>query len=157
MILTILSTLLASVSSILPAVVSLLQKKNDQAHEIEMAKMDMQKIELQSKLQIDVANVNADIGEGKSLYDHDGSIDGDGFWNNFRASVRPVLTYLFFALFVLVKVSALVVLLKAGLNVADAMPILWDDNTNAIFGAIMGFWFGSRALERFGFGARNKK
>lgn len=151
MLLTVISTLLAAMSSILPAIVALLQKKNDQAHEVEMVKLDMSKMELASKLQIDLANVNADIGEGKSLYEHDASLDGNGFWNNFRASVRPVLTYLFFGLFILVKVSALVVLLKAGLNVVDTMPILWDDNTQAIFGAIIGFWFGSRALERFGF------
>lgn len=154
MLVTLIGTLLGAVSNILPALVALLQKKSDQSHEIEMAKLDMQKMELQSKLQIDIKNVDADIGEGKSLYLHDGSIGGNGFWNSFRASVRPVLTYLFFGLFVLVKVSALVVLLKSGLNVVDSLPILWDTNTQAIFGAIIGFWFGSRALERFGFGKK---
>lgn len=151
MLLTIISTLLGALSNILPAVVALLQKKNDQAYEVEMAKLSMQANQLQAQNAIDLANVNADIGESKSLYDNDSSLGNTGFWAGVRASVRPVITYVFFALFICVKVSALVVILHAGLSIVDAMPILWDDNTVAIFGAIMGFWFGSRTLERFGF------
>lgn len=151
MLLALLSTLLGAVSNILPAIVTLLQKKNDQAHEVEMAKLAMQSIQLQAQNAVDLANVNADIGESKSLYDNDASLGNNGFWAGVRASVRPVLTYVFFTLFVCVKVSALIVILKAGISIVDAMPILWDDNTVAIFGSIVGFWFGSRTLERFGF------
>lgn len=151
MLLTVIATLLGAVSNILPAIVALLQKKNDQAHEVEMAKLNMQAIQLQAQNTIDVANVNADIGESNALYANDASLSDNGFWAGVRASVRPVLTYIFFGLFLSVKISALVVILNSGLNIVDAMPILWDDNTQAIFGAIVGFWFGARTLERFGF------
>jgi hypothetical protein len=30
----------------------------------------------------------------------------------------------------------------------DLMPLIWDDQTSAIFGAIIGFWFGGRAIEK---------
>jgi hypothetical protein len=151
MLITLIGTLLGAVSNILPGILALFQQKANQAHEIDMAKLEMSKMELASKLQIDVANVNADIGEGKSLYANDEHFSGGVFWEAFRASVRPVLTYAFFFIFVFVKVSAVVVLMRAGLQVTDALPIIWDENTQAIFGAIMGFYFGSRTLERFGF------
>lgn len=151
MLLALLSTLLGALSNILPAIVALVQKKNDQAHEVEMAKLNMQANQLQAQNAIDLANVNADIGESNALYANDAALGNTGFWAGVRSSVRPVLTYVFFALFICVKVSALIVILKSGLNFTDAMPILWDDNTVAIFGSIMGFWFGSRTLERFGF------
>jgi hypothetical protein len=154
MLLTLISTLLGAMSNILPAIVSLVQKKNDQAHEVEMAKLDMQKIDMQAKNQLAITNINADVGETNAIHAADASSSGDGFWSGVSASVRPVLTYVFFGLFVCVKVSALAVILSSGLSIIDAMPILWDENTVAIFGSIMGFYFGSRTLERFGFYAR---
>ncbi len=151
MLLTIISTILGALTSLGPAIVQIFQKKIEYAQAIEMAKLDMQKMELANRLQIDLTNLQADIGEGKSLRDSDVGVDGGQFINTLRASVRPVLTYIFFLIFLLVKVSAIWVLVGAGLKFIDAMPIIWDENTIAIFGAIVGFWFGGRQLEKFGY------
>ena len=35
-----------------------------------------------------------------------------------------------------------------GTPFADAINLLWDEETKAIFGAIISFWFGSRAVEK---------
>jgi len=35
-----------------------------------------------------------------------------------------------------------------GVDFNNAIAILWDDDTKAIFAAIISFWFGSRALDK---------
>ena len=38
--------------------------------------------------------------------------------------------------------------LEEGNNIAESLNILWDDDTKAIFAAIISFWFGSRAIDK---------
>jgi len=61
--------------------------------------------------------------------------------------VRPVITYAFFLVFAVVKVSALVTLLQTdGVTLAAALQATWDEETQALFAAVMSFWFGSRQI-----------
>lgn len=64
-----------------------------------------------------------------------------------RATLRPIVTYLFFALFAMIKVVAMYhALLVDQTRAIDLLPILWDGETNALFAAIITFWFGTRAI-----------
>jgi len=38
--------------------------------------------------------------------------------------------------------------LDKGTDFAEAIQLLWDEDTKAIFAAIISFWFGSRAIEK---------
>ena len=38
--------------------------------------------------------------------------------------------------------------LEKGSDFSEAINILWDDDTKAIFAAIISFWFGSRAIDK---------
>ena len=62
-------------------------------------------------------------------------------------SVRPILTYLFFAMFFIIKIAALFhILWVEDVELLQAMQIIWDSETSSLFAAIISFWFGSRAL-----------
>jgi len=37
---------------------------------------------------------------------------------------------------------------EEGLTVVQAMPQIWDPETQALFAAVMSFWFGQRALNK---------
>ncbi|PRE30446.1 hypothetical protein C6P92_00215 [Burkholderia multivorans] len=66
-----------------------------------------------------------------------------------QASVRPVITYAFFLVFAVVKVSALATLLQTdGVTLAAALQATWDEETQALFAAVMSFWFGSRQISK---------
>lgn len=87
--------------------------------------------------------------EQKALLEHDTIISsGTGFIAALQKSVRPVITYSFFILFATIEITLLVDALKHGVDFAAAITILWDDDTKAIFSAIIAFWFGSRAIEK---------
>ena len=65
-----------------------------------------------------------------------------------RGSVRPVITYAFFGLFVFVEISAYLALTNAGVSGLDAVNAVWDEDTKALFAAVIAFWFGGRAINR---------
>ncbi len=94
--------------------------------------------------------VNADIAESNALYKHDAALGGSSRWvDGLRASVRPLITYAFFILFAAVKGSGLYLLIVVeGLLIAEALPRIWDEETQALFAAVMSFWFGNRTLSK---------
>jgi hypothetical protein len=98
---------------------------------------------------IEALNIEADISESKALYKHDQSMQSTGFIGALRSSVRPVITYLFFTLFAVIKGVALFSMIyTADTQWELAVITLWDTETQGIFSAIIAFWFGSRALQR---------
>ena len=71
------------------------------------------------------------------------------FWNMFSVTVRPVVTYGFFILFLYVKIRGF----RYGLFVehtpiVQLLPAVWDEGTSSLFAAVLAFWFGSRAFEK---------
>ncbi|MGB1877548.1 MAG: hypothetical protein ACPHGY_11625, partial [Rhodospirillaceae bacterium] len=91
----------------------------------------------------------AEIEETKGLYEHDRSIDAGGFVNALRGSVRPILTYLFFIAFASVKgVMIYAMIENQNIDWVTAVESAWDDETQAIFSAIIAFWFGNRAMSK---------
>jgi len=63
-------------------------------------------------------------------------------------SVRPVVTYLFVALFLLVKITGLMQMVNSGETFVYALNTIWNDDTNLLFTSIISFWFGSRQFAK---------
>jgi hypothetical protein len=62
-----------------------------------------------------------------------------------RSSVRPIITYGFFALFAIIALFSLHHgLIVEHTPVKDIFPIIWDGDTEDLFAAVIAFWFGSR-------------
>ena len=72
-----------------------------------------------------------------------------GFAAGLSASVRPVITYLFFGLFLAVKAVILLKAMESGADWKDAVPLMFDNETQALFSAIIAFWFGQRSVNKF--------
>jgi len=146
--LSLLGTLLGFGTSIIPSIFDFFKEKSKRAADLEELKLraDMQARGIE--LNIKQIQAQADAEEEKGLYAQDASLKGSPWIESMRASVRPVITYVFFILFVLIKVCALVTLLKAGTSVVDALPRLWDEETGGLFAAVISFWFGNRAFDK---------
>src|SRR6056300_1287413 len=114
---SIIGTLAGGLTSILPGVLSYLQRRDELKHEQQILALRAKYQQADNDLQIDLINAKADANEGESLRRHDASLDGKGFINALRRSVRPVITYLFFLLFVFVKVVAVL----AAMRTADGV------------------------------------
>lgn len=143
-----LSPLLGVFTSLVPGILDMFKQRQENQHERDMVKLRMDAAAQGVDLSIKLEEAKADANEGESIRQHDSALSGGKFIDALRSSIRPVITYVFFFLFVAIKVSALVVMLQTGMPITEALPAIWDTETTALFGAIMGFWFGSRTIER---------
>ena len=101
-----------------------------------------------SELKLQELDAEADIAETKGLYAHDTALAAKGGWVvGLQASVRPVITYLFMLAFLSVKAGMIYSLIgNQGIDWTTALDVAWDAETQALFAAIMSFWFGNRAM-----------
>jgi len=148
-----LSGLLGSVlgfgGSVVPAITDHFKTKNEQ-------KFELQKMEKMAELraagfdhEMRMFETQAADKEHERLIQHDISINqGTGFIAGLQKSVRPIITYCFFGLFAVIEVTLLMEAMEKGTDFSEAINILWDDDTKAIFAAIISFWFGSRAIDK---------
>jgi hypothetical protein len=83
-----------------------------------------------------------------AIYAHDTSLnEGTSQWmKNLRASVRPVITYGFFFLLVAIDATLAYKGITTGVDFKELANQLWDDETQALFAAIISFHFGGRAF-----------
>ncbi len=147
--LTLLGSLLGFVTSAFPDLLGLFRERQDRKHELAILDRQMEQMRIGHKQRLEEIEVQADIAESQALYCHDAQPSGVRWVDGLRASVRPLVTYAFFLLFSGVKGSALYVLIAAeGFVLAEALPRIWDEETAALFGAVVSFWFGSRSLAK---------
>ena len=101
-----------------------------------------------SELKLQELDAEADIAETKGLYAHDTALAAKGGWVvGLQASVRPVITYLFMLACLSVKAGMIYSLIgNQGIDWTTALDVAWDAETQALFAAIMSFWFGNRAM-----------
>ena len=148
-----LSGLLGSVlgfgGSVVPAITDHFKTKAN--NKFELAKMEKM-AELRAAgfdHEMRMFETQAADNEHARLIEHDISINqGTGFIAGLQKSVRPIITYCFFGLFAVIEVTLLMEALEKGTDFSEAINILWDDDTKAIFAAIISFWFGSRAIDK---------
>jgi len=145
--LSLLGSLLGFGTSFLPKVMDFFQDKQDKKHELAVMEVQIrQQIELATQ-KLEAVNVEADIREIEALQ-KSMQPTGSNLIDGYRATVRPTITYAFFLLFIFVEVAAYLSLTAAGISGLDAVQTIWDQETKALFAAVISFWFGGRAIAR---------
>jgi hypothetical protein len=146
---SLLGTLIGFGTSIVPEVLGYFKQSQANKQELALLEAKARYADKLSELKIKELDAQAEIEETKGLYTHDSGIDAGGFVNALRGSVRPVLTYAFFILFATVKGITLYTMVSSeGMDLTAGMLSIWDDETQAIFSAIIAFWFGNRAMSK---------
>ena len=146
---SLLGTLLGFGTSIVPEILGYFKQQQANKQELAMLEAKAKYASQLSELKVKELDAQAEIEETKGLYAHDRSIDAGGFVNALRGSVRPILTYLFFIAFASVKgVMIYAMIENQNIDWVTAVESAWDDETQAIFSAIIAFWFGNRAMSK---------
>ena len=145
--LSLLGSLLGFGTSFLPKVMDYFQDKSDKKHELMVMEVQIKQQKELALQKLEMVNVEADIREVEALQK---SMQPTGVkWvDGLRGSVRPVITYAFFLLFCFVEISAYLALTASGVSGLDAVNAVWDEDTKALFAAVIAFWFGGRAINR---------
>ena len=143
--LSLLGSLLGFGTSFLPKVMGYFQDKQDKKHELAMIAAQA---EAQARLEgarLQAMRIDADIRETESLHRHDSNLQSQASqWViNLAASVRPILTYLFF-----IEFFALTLAVNMGWIDLEQYAAIWNTEMQAIFAAVVSFWFGQRTFGR---------
>lgn len=153
---TLLSAIFGFVSSFLPNVFKMLENKQNNAYNLELQQLEIKRLEViratsseNQHFQAELAKISADASSDKTVHDHDvNTADDTSFFGKLRASIRPVVTYTFFLLFLGIKLAFFWIAWNAGAPLDKIVAVVWDETTAALFGSIIGFWFGGRVSDK---------
>jgi hypothetical protein len=117
-----LSLIVSGLVTMAPQLLGLFKGWMDVRREIELKKLEIELAKQNFQLQVTLKDIEASIREGESLRSHDAALSDAGFIVYQMATID-------------------------GVSILTVYTSLWDENTQVIFGGIMGFWFGSRGME----------
>ena len=167
---TLLSTVISFLMGGLPKILDFFQDKSDKGHELALAKMQTERelelrkagfeaqervehihteqLQIESDAQSKQTLITAQQAEMQAVYAHDTSLnEGTSTWvKNFRALVRPIITYGFFFLLVAIDAGLFFYGWHKGTDFKELADLLWDNDTQALFASILSFHFGGRAF-----------
>lgn len=158
---TLLSTFMSFLAGGLPKILELLQDRQDKQHELQILQMQKER-ELQmaergfmaqeriEEIKTEQIQIQADAQERQALYNHDIEIGkGASQWMiNLRASVRPVVTYIFVLELAALNAAGVWYAYTQGVAFAVAMENVFSQDEMLILSSIIAFWFGSQAFSR---------
>lgn len=146
--LTIISSLVGMVLGFVPSIIKVYEKKQDNAFDLEMTKMKLEAATRNIVLEKQIEEIQAASNTQQAALQHDENIETTTSMGAFRASVRPIITYIFFLAFIVSKGVIMYYMIQAGKDPALIINTIWDDTTLNFFATIISFWFGNRAMEK---------
>jgi len=156
---TLVSTLLGFASGGLPRVLEYVQDRGDKKHELAlMAAQRERELALAEKgflaqaaieeIKTEQIAMQTQTQERLAMYKHDMKIgEGASTWViSLRASVRPVVTYLFVLMLCTVNGVGIWYAYSTGVPFNQAIELIWSESETSILATIIAFWFGSQAF-----------
>ena len=160
---TLLTTLVSFLAGGLPKILAAFQDRQDKKHELAILQMQKEReLEMLARgyaaqahieeIKTEQIQIQAQAEERVALYQHDMKIgEGASQWViNLRASVRPVVTYIFVLELVILNVTGLFYAWQQGAPFAVAMDSVFSDDEMLILSSIIAFWFGTQAFSKKG-------
>jgi len=158
---TMISTFLSFLAGGLPKILQVFQDRQDKKHELAILAMQKEReLELAAKgfqAQAHIEEIKTEqiamqtaAEERVALYQHDMEIGkGASQWMiNLRASVRPVVTYIFVLELVAINIAGVWYAWHQGVPFAIAMENVFSDDEMLILSSIIAFWFGTQAFAK---------
>lgn len=158
---TLITSLLSFLASGVPKLLDFFQSRQDNSHELEMAKiqanlqLEMQKAgfvaqQRVEEIRTDQIETQSASAEQIAIYQHDAEI-GKGasqFVINARDLVRPIITYGLFILLVAVEIATTWYGWRHDITFTTLRSQIWGEDMQLAWIAVLSFWFGSRVFSK---------
>ncbi len=143
--LSLVGSILGFGTSFLPKVLGYFEEKRDQKHELQMMDKQLEQQLQIGKQKMQMMNIDADIRETETLHKEHASITSKSsqWCVNLSASVRPIITYCLFVEFAILTLSV-----NMDWITAQQYRMIWNDEFQAVWAAVVSFWFGQRSFNR---------
>lgn len=155
MIETLLGGLLGGAFRLAPEVLKWLDRKGERGHELAMQDKALEFEKLRGAQRMAEIGAAADaawntgaIEALKEAVAAQGQRSGIGWADALSASVRPVITYWFMALYCAAKTATFATGVSAGAAWGDAILHAWTDADQALWAGVLNFWFLGRVFDR---------
>ena len=159
--LSLISSLMGFAAGGLPKVLDFVQDRGDKKHELALMAMQREREIALAKegfiaqarveeIKTDQIAMQTQAQEKLAMWKHDMKIgEGASTWViNLRASVRPIVTYIFVGLLVVVDIAGIWYAYSTGVAFAQAMELVFSSEEMAILSAIISFHYGGRAFSK---------
>lgn len=140
--------ILGALAGFAPALVQLFTLKANNAHELAMAQLKLDAARQGTALEVDRARAEADVRQADRIYDFANQPSGYRLIDALVVLVRPAITFCVFGMWLVLTAGLFVYAVNSGYDLGQIYKLLWDEETQAIFAAIIGFWFGNRMMVR---------
>ena len=132
-------------TSFLPKVLNFFEEKRDQAHELAMMDKQLDQQLQIGKQKMQMMDIDADIRETETLHKEHATITAKSSqWVvNLSSSVRPIITYCLF-----IEFAALSVCVNMDWITMEQYRMIWNEEFQAVWAAVVSFWFGQRSFNR---------
>jgi len=137
-----LGSLAGFTSAFIPELFNFLKDRKDKEHELKLIGLQIEAMKSGQHSRLEEIYVRAEAQENQYLYSH-AKPTGIKWVDSLSALVRPTITYSFFLLYIVLKL-----LIFFSSTQGICIPI-WTDEDQAIFCAVIGFWFGARAFGKY--------
>lgn len=138
----------AFLSTVAPLLVQWLTLRENNSHAREMELLRQQGERQKVAGQVDIENARVDARQAEHIYDFASGSSGVRWVDAMAVFIRPFVTLMFFMLYLLMKVGLFIYAVNSGYDLGQLVKLVWGEADEAIFGAIMGFWFGNRVIMR---------
>lgn len=135
-------------ASVAPLLFQWLTIKDNNAHEVEMERLRQQGAREKTAGEVDIANTQVDARQADHIYEYASGASGYKFVDALAVFIRPFVTLVFFMFYLAMKMGLFIYGVNSGYDLGQLVKLLWGEEDAAIFGAIMGFWFGNRVIMR---------
>jgi hypothetical protein len=157
MIETLLGGLLGGAFRLAPELLKWMDRNGERGHELAMQDkaLEFEKIRGASRMAEIGASADAAWNTGaidalKDAIRTQGEKTGVNWVDALSASVRPVITYWFMALYCAAKVASFAAALNAGAGWGTAALQSWNEADQALWAGVLNFWFLGRVFDKGG-------
>lgn len=165
MIETLFGGLLGGIFRCVPELLKWLDRKDERAHELAMQDKQIQYTQIQGAQKINeiAAENQGSWNTGyiealkQALSSQSQPLQFTGKWyvdilsvvaNFLSITVRPVITYWFFAIYCSAKIAMFIGMIQTHTAIIEAIKLIWTVDDQALLAGILNFWFLNRVFEK---------
>ena len=140
---TLLASIAGFITSIIPELIKYYQDINDKKHELNILEKQINSATINDQNNLAEIQISQDNLIQASLHSN---CKTDIKWiDSLNGSVRPVLAYCFFLLYVIIKYFQYLAIMAEQVLI-EYIEIIWNVNDQAIFASIISFYYGHRTF-----------
>ena len=138
-----------------PEVLKLLDRKSERQHELNLLEREMSFAEKKAELNLRESETKLTLAEVDAMSmafreQAETAKSAGWFVAAVSALVRPVITYIFAGIYLLVKAAAYTIAVEQGGMWNHVLTEIWSAQDMAVLNMILTFWFVGRVYERTG-------